>query len=131
MYKKLFLSCLLALNISAQAATPTVTKPGHLTRALATVLFYLPFLDITGLISAEVIDHNDEFQADIIWATHDLSAQDNPATPQDLELNEETLFFEGFLEDDNSFIKIWKFNRNPDACFRIRVRFKHQLTTDL
>lgn len=131
MYKKLFLSCLLALNVSLQAVTPAVNRTGHLTHALTTILFYLPFLDLAGLISAEVVDAKDEFQADIIWAAHDLSGQDNPVTPKDLEPSEDALFFEGFLEDDNSFIKIWKFNRNPDACFRIRLRFRHQLTTDL
>lgn len=138
MYKKFFLSCLLALNMSVHAITPTVAKPGHLTRALATVLFYLPFLDMAGLISAEVIDHKDEFQADIIWAARDLSEQDSPATSDDLEPSEDALFFEGFLESDEglsddckSFIKIWKFNRNPDACFRIRLKLRHQLIAGL
>lgn len=121
MYKKLLLSCLLALTASTQAVMPA---PGYLTHAIAKILFYLPFLDVAGFISADIIEDENEFLADIIWAAHGLSDQDITVNQNDLEPTEDTLFFEGFIDGEDSSIQIWKFNRNPDACFRIRVRFR-------
>lgn len=102
---------------------PTLV-PGHLTRAMTLILFYLPFLDYADIVSAEVINLEDEFQADILWTTHNLSEQDNTVTYNDITSSEKTPFFEGFLDNDTSFIKIWKFNRNPDACYKIRLKLR-------
>lgn len=125
MHKSLLFSCLLALSTSSQALWPA-PKPNTLTRAIATILFYLPFLDATGLISADIIEDEDILQADLIWAARDLSEQEITVNAHDLEPNEEEIvIFEGIVDGYESFMKIWKFNRNPDACFRIRLRFRN------
>lgn len=131
MYKNLLLSCLLVLTTSANTLNATTPAPNALTRAIAKILFHLPFLDVTGIISAEVVDCEDSFQADIIWAIHDMSQQDAPViNPNDSELSEDSLFFEGFIDGEDSYMKIWKFNRNPDACFRIRLKLRTAAVID-